>query len=331
MFNRESTLSRTWHAFGGHHCSLLAAAIAYHVLFSFIPLVTFLIAIFGLVMRDPASQQGAADRVLTLLPFPTGTGSNMVLDSIRNVSGQSGTLTVIALVGLLWSSKGIFGTLRSSLNIAWDVKSKRHFLTDILADLAGVIGLGILFAASLAGTVFIHTLQTSSAQFSGTLASSSINSLFTVLGLVLPAVISFVAFLLLYRYVPNVRHGFGDVWFGAVVAAILFEVSKHGFAVYVAHFNRFQALYGALGGIMLFMLWTYLSSLIMLFGAELAAQSESAAHGHAVEAEQPAMVSGEPRACGSAGRGAAAGRIATSRAAAAASPACTASWSDPVE
>ena len=283
-----SLLSRTWHKFGEDHCALLAAAISYYVLFSFIPLVTFLIAIFGFVMRDPQLQQNAVERVLQLMPLQAGSGDNLVLDSIRNVSRQSGTLTVIGLIGLIWASSGIFGAIRDALNIAWGAKGKRGFLMDKLLDLGAVLGLGLLFGISLAGTVVLHSLQTLSAQQSGMLQSG-----LTVVGLLLPAVVSFVAFLLLYRYVPNVRHGVGDVWPGAVLAAILFEIVKHGFAFYVAHFNRYQALYGALGAVMLFMLWTHLSSIILLIGAEFASAFEAGRHGRPLREEPTEFEHGE--------------------------------------
>ena len=94
------------------NCNLLAAAISYFVLLAFIPLATFLVAILGFVMRDPQLQQNAVERVLRLLPLPAGSGDNLVLDALHNVSSQSGTLTVIGLVGLIWAGSGVFGAIR---------------------------------------------------------------------------------------------------------------------------------------------------------------------------------------------------------------------------
>ena len=271
-------LTRTWRAFGTDHCAEMAAAIAYYVLFSFVPLVTLLIAVFGLIMRDPAQQQGAVDGVLRMMPLQAGSGSNLVVDSIHNVSSQSGTLTLIGLAGLLWASSGMFGAIRAALNIAWDVKGHHGFMLQKLRDIAAVLGLGLLLVASLVGTTALHFVQTLSVQQTGTILTGPLQTFWTVAGLLVPAVFSFVAFLLLYRYVPNVRHSVGDVWPGALLATVLFELSKHGFAYYVAHFNRYQAVYGALGGVMLFMLWTYLAAMIMLIGAELAAARDRARH-----------------------------------------------------
>jgi membrane protein len=272
MTRSGSLVSRTWHEFSDDHCTLLAAAIAYYVLFSIIPLITLMFAVFGFIMRNPQSQQGVVDRILQTIPL----GQSAISDSIRSVSGQSGALSIIGLVGLIWASTGMFDAIRSALNIAWNVESQRGLFKQKLLDLGAVFGLGILMAASLAGTLLVHFLQTSLR--SGTVLSGPLQPVITLAALLLPAVISFVAFLLIYRNVPNVRHGTGDVWPGALLAAVLFELSKHGFAFYVAHFNNYQAAYGVLGGVMLFMLWTYLASIILLMGAEFASEFEKGHH-----------------------------------------------------
>jgi len=287
MTNPFSTLGRAWREFGDDHCSLLAAAISYHVLFAIIPLMTLLLAILGMFVRDPASQQAMTERVL---PLASGLGSNnLVLASLRAISNQTQTLTIIGVLGLIWSSAGIFGTLRSALDIAWDATSKRSFIADTLLNLGALIGLAVLFALSLGGTIFVSMLQTPGA-LSIPLVSGLSQTVLTVLGYALPALFTFIAFLVLYRYIPDVRHGVGDVVGGALLATVLFEALKFGFAWYVAHMSRYQSLYGALGGVMLFMLWTYLSALVMLFGAEIAAESEHA-HTHAAPSEAPALVS----------------------------------------
>jgi membrane protein len=100
--------------------------------------------------------------------------------------------------------------------------------------------------------------------------SRHLEMVWDAVGWAFPAGVTFVAFSLLYRYIPDVKHGLHDVWPGAVVAALLFEAAKHGFTVYVANFSRYELVYGALGAVMLFLLWIYLSAMILLLGAELA-------------------------------------------------------------
>jgi len=278
MARSRSLVSRTWHEFSDDHCTLLAAAIAYYVLFSFIPLVTLTLAVFGFIMRDPQSQQSALDRILQTVPV----GQNAVFDSIRGLSVQSGTLSLIGLVGLMWASSGMFGAVRSALNIVWDVKTQHGFIGQKLRDIGAALGLGILLVASTAGTILIHFLQTLSLQ-SGTVLSGPFQTIFTVAGVLLPALISFVAFLLIYRNVPNVQHRTREVWPGALLATTLFEATKHGFAFYVSHFNSYQAAYGVLGGVMLFMVWTYLAAIILLIGAEFTSEREEGKHKRVID------------------------------------------------
>jgi membrane protein len=87
----------------------------------------------------------------------------------------------------------------------------------------------------------------------------------------IPAGLTFLVFLLLYRYVPPAGNRFREVLPGAIIGTLLFEAAKHGFAFYVSYLSRHEVLYGALGSLMLFMLWVYLSAMILLFGAEVAA------------------------------------------------------------
>jgi len=277
MTRSGSLFRRALGQFAEDHGTLLAAAIAFYVLFSFLPLVTLTLAVLGFVMRDPASQQGAVDHVLQMLPLQSGPGQNLILDSVRGLAKESPGLTVIGLLGLLWSASGMFGAIRSALNIAWGAEPRHGLIGQKLADIAAVFGLGLLLLLSMTASIAVHLVQGYSLRFGGG-GLVPLDRLWLVIGLVAPALISYVSFLLLYRNVPNVKHRASDVWPGALVAAVLFELGKHAFAFYVAHFNRYQQVNGALGGVMLFMLWTYVASIIMLFGAEFASEYENRRH-----------------------------------------------------
>lgn len=269
MSPSESTFGRAWRGYGARHGSLLAAGIAYYALFSFIPLVTLTLAIVGFVMRNPQAQQNAMDRILQNAPV----GRNLVFDSIGAVSAQSGALSVVGLVGLLWAASGLFGAIRSALDAMWDVEPRHGFLRQKLVDVLAALGLGLMMVISMGATIAGHLVQTLSLR-SGAMLSGPTETAVTVLALLLPALFSFAIFLAIYSQVPNVGHGTRDVWVGALLATVLFELSKHAFALYVSHFNRYQATYGALGGVMLFMLWTYLAANILLLGGVFAAEYE---------------------------------------------------------
>lgn len=258
----------TFRRFAADRCAQMAAAIAYYILFSIVPLVTLLVSGFGLLLRDPGIRSQVVDHVLDALPLKAGQGQNMVTDAIRSVADLSGALTLIGIAGLLWTAIGLFGAIRQALNVAWNCVPSQGYLKQKATDLGAVLGLGLLLAGSLAGTAALHAIEAASGRWLG-VGASGIAPVWETLGLVTPALVTFLAFLLLYRFVPGCQHGWRDVWPPALTASVLFELGKHAFTYYVAHFNRYEVLYGALGAVMLFLLWTYVSAAIMLFGAEL--------------------------------------------------------------
>jgi len=270
-------LVRTWREFLGDHCELLAASIAYHVLFSLVPLMTLALAVTGYALRDPLARETLFTTMLQSMPL----GAETVFDSIRAVSEQRGALSLIGFAGLLAASAGMFGAIRSALNIAWDAESHPGFLQSRLLDLACVGGLAVLTAASLGGAFLLHGVQSlDSLSGSALLLPPRIGA--ALAGIGIPALLSFSAFLLLYRRVPNVRHRTSDVLPAALFATVLFELGKHGFALYATRLTHYSSLYGVVGAVMLFMLWTYVSSLILLLGAEFGSELEKGRHKRAV-------------------------------------------------
>ena len=268
------------------NCSLLAAAISYYVLFSVVPLTIFLASIFGFVMRNESTRQQVVDSIVQATPLQQEKGANLVSDTVKGVSRVSAPLTVLGLAGLAWSASAMFAAVRRGLNIAFGVEKGRPVVQQKLVDLGMLVGLGLVLLISVAGTGFLRMLRARSLGLLGPLSSGS--SLFwEVVPFLAPAVFSFLLFLLVYRYVPRVGLGFRDVWPGALLAAALFELLKNAFAIYLANFSSYDLAYGALGGILLFLLWTYITASILLLGAELASEYPRARGGSYVEAGGP--------------------------------------------
>ena len=277
---------QTIRKYSDDNCSLLAAAISYYVLFSVVPLTIFLASIFGFVMRDANTRQEVVDRIVQATPLQQQEGTSLVSDTVKGVSRVSLPLTVVGLVGLAWSGSAMFAAIRRGLNIAFEAKKGRPVVQQKLVDLVMLSGFALVLLISVAGTGFLHTLRARSLNVLGPLSSGS--SLFwEVVPFLAPAVFSFLLFLLLYRYVPRVGLGFRDVWPGALLAAALFEAMKNGFAIYIDNFGSYDLAYGALGGILLFLLWTYLTANILLLGAEMASEYPRVRDGLYVEAGGP--------------------------------------------
>jgi membrane protein len=265
---------RTAHDFVSDHCTQMAAAIAYGVLFAIIPVAALAVATFGMLLRLPSIRELVVDRILENVPLQAG----LVIDGVRAVSTASEPLTLIGAFGLLWTTVGMIGVVRDALNVAWGVRNRRHPLRQKLFDVGSMLALGFLLAVSILGTVALHNAQQALALVLGP-NSIHLDAFWQAVGLGFPGLVTFVSFLFLYRYVPNVKHGFADVWPGALVASGLFELAKHAFAWYVSSFDRVAVVYGALGAVMLFLVWIYVSALILLLGAEMASVYEKALRG----------------------------------------------------
>jgi membrane protein len=267
---------RAFREFRSDRCPMLAAAIAYSALFAVIPVVALLVASLGMILKVPEIARTVVERVLENVPLQSG----LVVEAIRALSEASQPLSILGALALAWSAMNLFGTVRDALNVAWGVRGFRSLWRQKLIDLAAMLGLVLLFAGSILGTAALHGLHGASAALLGP-RSRGLEPLWESAAVVFPAAITFAGFLFLYRYIPNVRHGYRDVWPGAALAAWLFELAKHGFAFYVTHFARHEALYGTLGAVMLFLLWVYVSAAILLAGAELSSVMERAVRGRA--------------------------------------------------
>ena len=195
---------------------------------------------------------------------------NSVSDTLNEVAAASAPLTVFSLVVSAWSASAMFGAVRKALNVVWKVERQRAYIQQKLLDLAMVLAFGVLMLASVAATAGLRALRELSDEALGPLSSGT-GLLWELAPYVLPAFLSFIVFSLLYRFVPAVKVRFRDIWLGALVAALLFEVLKNGFAVYVANFRAYDLLYGSLGGILLFLSVVYFASAILLLGGEFCA------------------------------------------------------------
>jgi membrane protein len=260
---------RTFQKYSADNCSQLAAAISYYVLFSLVPLAIFLASVFGIIMRDDDLEAKVIDRVTDAVAFDNQDGRDFVANTVHGVSRASGALGAFAIAAAAWSGAAMFGAMRRSLNIVWRTDTRLPFAQQKLVDLSMVLGMGILLGASVGATIALRTIREVSDDLLGPLSRET-GLFWEVVPFLVPGFLSFVTFLLIYRYVPNVRHRFADVWPGALLAAVLFEALKNGFAIYVAHFRAYDAIYGVLGGVLLFLTWTYLSASILLLGGEVA-------------------------------------------------------------
>ncbi len=275
-------LRRSVEEFGEDRCTQMAASISYYVLFSVFPLAILVVAIAGLVLQNDALRADVVDGLLDVVPLSEDEGREDVEDLVSGVATGLSALGLLSVIGLAWSASGMMGAIRRALNEAWDTDYRRPFLRGKLIDLAMMLGVGALVSLSLATTIFLQVARRVSGDVSDALGPLGDGATlgFEVAAVLVPLSLSFAVFLVLYKVVPAVRTRFRHIWPGALVAAVLFEIVKNGFAFYLSNFGNYDAIYGSLGAVIAFLFFIYISANILLFGAEFASEWPRVIHGH---------------------------------------------------
>ncbi len=261
-------LYRATRDFSDQHGSLYAAAISYYAMFSLFPVVILVATIFGWFSRGTDLQTRVVDAIVSQLP--PGAGFRSQVESVVKVSAtQGGILSVIGFIGTLWTAGSVFSALRRALNAAFDIPTARPFITGRLFDALSAVAVGALMILSLGATAALGIARAVSSDF---FQAPLVNVVWAVVFFLLPFVISYAFFILIYRLIPNRRLQSRDLRVGALLSAFGFELVKLGFTIYVANFGSYQRVYGAVGGVVAFLFFVYLESTIVIISAEIASE-----------------------------------------------------------
>ena len=245
----------------------LAAALSYYTLFSLAPLLVIVIAIAGFAF----GQEAAQNRIVETLQGLLGRESAQAIqEMVHNASNKPKTgifSTVLGVVFLLFGAGGVVGQLQTSLNTVWGVTPKAGqgvwgFVRQRFISFAMVLGIGFLLLVSLA----VSALMTGFTQVLGNVLGAT-----AVLVHALDLIISFgfvtALFAMIYKYLPDVRIEWRDVWVGAALTSLLFTIGKFLIGLYLGT-SGVTSTYGAAGSLISVLLWVYYSSLIFFLGAE---------------------------------------------------------------
>jgi membrane protein len=246
----------------------LGAALAYYTVFALAPLVLLLLAIIGVVFRDDPS--GAWSRVTEQMGYFLDKSAIQVVTDIAHDASKPGKSTLATVIGIalaLFGASGVFGQLQDALNTIWGVKAKpgegiMSFLRARFVSFAMLGGVFFLLLVSLTIEallkVFSHYVQ--SALPGGLVIAVSVYLLFDF------AVVT-VLFAMIFKFLPDAKIQWRDVWIGAVMTAIFFGIGKWALGLYLGS-GAAASAYGAASSLITLLLWIYYSSQILLFGAE---------------------------------------------------------------
>lgn len=235
-----------------------AAALTYTTLFAVVPMMT---VTFSMLAAIPAFQDtGEQIQSFIFRNFVPSAGETLQ-QYLRDFTTQARQLTWVGVVVLAATAFWMLVTIEKTFNTIWRVRQPRRGVSSFLLYWA-ILSLGPLL---LGGGFAISTYITSLSLISGPDALLGVQALLKFM----PLLFSVAAFTLLYATVPNAQVPLKHALLGGLFAATLFEVAKMLFGLYVRLFPGYQLIYGAFATVPLFLLWIYLSWLIVLFGAEL--------------------------------------------------------------
>lgn len=261
---------RTGLAFDQDDGAIISRSIAYYTLFSLFPLVLVVLALSSSLLAAEEAQQDILHFVERYFPL----ASDLVEENIQQVLAARGTIGILALLGLLWSASGVFTAIYRAVNRAWGNPKSQLFWSEKLYGLAVVLVVGLLLLATTFSSTLLSVLRSWQVPFFGwqPFADPSVTRVWGWLVTFLPPVVSVVTFIILYRTIPRNRVAWRDVWLGGLLAGLIWEVARRAYTWYLANFARYSLIYGSLGAIVGFLLWSYLSAMILLLGAEFTAQ-----------------------------------------------------------
>jgi membrane protein len=264
------TLLAIWRGVVGVYGSddlTFASSIAYYALLSLFPFFLLVLSILGSVTTDPNDRAKILDFVLRYFPrqFEFVTTQLSSMEDARVRLGVAGSLLMI------WASMGVFGAITSAVNHAWGVEKTPSYLKHKLISFTMLVCASVLL---LVGLLLVSAMNLFEAGWFAVVAAHS-PGWFAVLhhfAVRWASTALFIAVVgLIFYFVPNAKVRFRDVWVGAVVTGLLWRGALFGFSWYVRDLSRFSHIHGSIAAVVVFLIWIYISAVLLLYGVEVTA------------------------------------------------------------
>jgi membrane protein len=252
-------------------CPGLAAQLAFYFLLALFPALLVLVSLLTYVDSGPVLARAVAE-LEGLLPFETVELVRDGIDEIR--AGRHGGLITAAMAGAIWSSSSASTAIITALNRAYDIVEWRPWWKRRLVAVTMTIGLALFVVVAFALVMAGGVTGAWAAQHLG--AGALFTRVWPVLQWLLALALVILAVDLVYYIAPNAKTEWGWVTPGALLATALWLAASYGFRLYVTNFDTYTAAHGAIGAVIVLMLWFYLTGFALLVGAELNAELEKA-------------------------------------------------------
>ncbi len=243
-----------------------ASSIAYYALLSLFPFLLLVFSLLGSATADPADRSAVLGFILRYFPskFEFVTTQMDSVQSARVQLGVAGSLLMI------WASMGVFGAITSAVNHAWGVEKQRSYLKHNLISFVMLVAASVLL---LVGLLLVSAVNVVEARWFAVVAvrapQLAVLHHFAITWATTAVFIAVVG--LIFYFVPNAKVRFRDVWVGAVVTGLAWRGALVGFSWYVKDLTRFSNVHGSIAAVVVFLLWIYISAVLLLYGVEVTA------------------------------------------------------------
>jgi len=269
--------------FGDDQCTDLAAALTYYAVLALFPAIVALISIVGVVGQPTAVQSAMTQIVKPLVSTQTFDLLNKTVTQLTS-SSAAGIGLIIGLLGALWSASGYVGAFGRAMNRIYEIDEGRPFWKLRPVQLFVTLVAVVLIAVVLVALVLSGPLATTVGNSIG-LGSTAV-LIFNIAKFPVIAAMVVVIVALLYYATPNVKQPkFKWVSVGAVFAIVIWVIASVAFAFYVANFGSYNKTYGSLAGVIVTLLWLWITNIALLLGAEIDSELE---RGRELQAGLPA-------------------------------------------
>jgi membrane protein len=267
------TLKRTFAEFKEDELTDRAAALTYYGVLSIFPALIALISIVGLVFDPARITKALTDVVSSVGPASAVETFKGPIQTLTQSSGTAGIMLVVGIAAALWTASGYVGAFMRASNVIYEVEEGRSIFKLRPLQMLVTLLLVLLLAVVLIAVVVTGPLADAVGSAVG-LGSAAVTAWDIAKWPVLLAVVV-VMIALLYFASPNAKlGGIKSILPGAALAVVVWLIASAGFAFYVANFGSYDKTYGALGGVVIFLVWVWLTNVAILLGAELNAERE---------------------------------------------------------
>ena len=267
----KAILKRVWVMIGFHNLSLLGAGMALYGFLAFIPLIASVVLTYGLV-GDP---QTVADQMNTIIEFVPSEVATLIQEQLEAIvtsnSGTTGLALALALLFALWSSTRATSGMVQALNVIYEERETRNIIKLTGLSIVLTVAIVALALVGIASATVFGVLQRFGEQWLGPVTAPLIKLMTWAVALGVGASV----FAVLYRYGPDRREAqWRWLYPGALLGTLLWVLASLLFSLYVQYVSDYNATYGALSAIAVFVMWLFLSSQAILLGAVFNAEVE---------------------------------------------------------